>query len=72
MYANSEEEYQADLNAQGEAEQEIEASYQKWKREMSIRLLEEYYGTKPDENDMQALNYINLVEYILERTSKLL
>lgn len=69
MYPSNEQEYQADLNAQGEAEAELEASYQRWKREASIRLLDEFYGSKPDENDVNALNYIELVEFVIEAES---
>ena len=66
MYPTNEQEYLADLDAQGEAEAELarqEYEYQGMLRERAIKFLTEFYGNSPDTEEAGAIgeNYINLI-----------
>lgn len=66
MYPTNEQEYLADLDAQGEAEAELarqEYEYQEMLRERAIRFLTEFYGSSPDSEQAGAIgeNYITLI-----------
>lgn len=66
MYPTNEQEYLADLDAQGEAEAELakqEYEYQELLRERAIKFLTEFYGSSPDTEQAGAIgeNYITLM-----------
>ena len=66
MYPTNEQEYLADLDAQGEAEAELarqEYEYQESLRERAIRFLTEFYGSSPDSEQAGAIGeyYITLI-----------
>ena len=66
MYPTNEQEYQADLDAQGEAEAELarqEYEYQEMLRERAIRFLTQFYGDSPESEKAGTIgeNYITLI-----------
>lgn len=69
MYPQSEQEYQADLNAQGEHEAATEAAYHEYITTNAIKFLTYFYGTEPN-GSPEAENLITLISSAFEWMDK--